>query len=133
MNTIPESHHALLADGTRAFAVLGTLMPNGSPQTTPVWFNTEGDLILINSVVGRVKDRNMRANPHIALCIVDPSDPYRYLQLRGIVVEITQLGAEDHIDMLNLKYHGTPRYPRHDPAHPRVIYKIEPRRVSAMG
>lgn len=133
MNTIPESHRALLENRTRAFAFLGTLMPDGSPQVTPVWFNTEGDLILINSVVGRQKDRNVRARPQVTLCIADPDDPYRYLQLRGLVVEITLEGAEQHIDVLNFKYHGTPTYPRHDPAHPRVIYRIKPRQIDPHG
>jgi PPOX class probable F420-dependent enzyme len=133
VNTIPESHQALLEERTPAFAYLATEMKDGSPQVTPVWFNTEGDLIIVNSVVGRVKDRNMRARPRVALCIADPANPYRYLQVRGAVVEITMDGAEDHIDTLQFKYRGNRNFPRHDPAHPRVIYKIRPQKVDAHG
>ena len=133
MNMIPESHRALLRDETRAFALLATLMDDGTPQATPVWFDTAGDLILINSARGRIKDHNMRARPHIALTIIDPSNPYRYLQVRGRIVEITMEGAEDHIDRLNFKYHGDPKYRWHDPAHPRVIYKLLAEKIDAHG
>jgi PPOX class probable F420-dependent enzyme len=133
MNSIPESHSDLLKDETKAFVYLATLMKDGSPQVTPVWFNTDGEYILLNSASGRVKDRNMRARPTVALCITDPKDPYRYLQIRGRVVEITMEGAEDHIDVLNFKYHGNPNYPNHDPAHPRLIYKVLPEKIDAHG
>jgi PPOX class probable F420-dependent enzyme len=133
MNLIPDSHLALLKDETRAFAHLATIMPDGSPQVTPVWFNTKGDLIQINSASGRVKDRNMRARPRIALTITDPANPYRYVQIRGSIVEITMEGAEEHIDVLNFKYHGEPHYRWHDPAHPRVIYRLLPEKVDAHG
>lgn len=133
MKKIPESHQDLLKDETRAFAYLATAMRDGSPQVTPVWFNTDGDYILINSVTGRLKDRNMRARPRMALCIADPQDPYRYLQVRGKIVEITTEGAEEHIDILNLKYHGNPNYAGHSPKYPRVIYKVEPERVDGHG
>jgi PPOX class probable F420-dependent enzyme len=133
MNIIPDSHAALLKDETRAFAFLATLMRDGSPQLTPIWFNTADDLILLNSARGRVKDRNMRARPRIALLIVDPANPYRYLQVRGKIVEITMEGAEDHIDVLNYKYHGEPHYRWHDVLQPRVIYKLLPEKIDAHG
>jgi PPOX class probable F420-dependent enzyme len=133
MKNIPEAHQYLLKDETRAFAYLGTTMPDGTPQVTPVWFNTDGDYILINSVTGRVKDRNMRARPSVSLCITDPRDPYRYLQVRGRVVEITTEGAEQHIDTLNMKYHGNPEYGGHSPKYPRVIYKVEPAKIDPHG
>jgi len=129
MKNIPDSHQDLLKDETRAFAYLGTSMPDCTPQVTPVWFNTDGNYILINSVTGRLKDRNMRARPNVTLCIADPRDPYRYLQVRGRIVEITTKDAEEHIDILNLKYHGNPNYPGHSPKSPRVIYKVEPAKV----
>ena len=131
MLNIPISHQDLLADEARAFVYLSTIMRDGSPQVTPVWFSVEGDCILINSARGRVKDRNMRARPAVALCIADPQNPYRYLQLRGRIVEVTQKGAEAHIDALNFKYHGEPDYPYHNPAHPRVIYKFLPEKADA--
>lgn len=133
MHNIPISHEDLLKDQTRAFAFLATLMDDGSPQLTPIWFNTDGDLFLLNSARGRIKDRNMRSRPRIALLIVDPTNPYRYLQVRGTIIEITMDGAEDHIDTLNFKYHGEPKYRWHDPAHPRVIYKLRPDKIDAHG
>ncbi len=133
MKPIPESHQDLLKDETKAFVYLATLMSDGSPQVTPVWFDSDGSYIYINSAQGRLKDRNMRARPAVALCIADPKNPYRYMQIRGKVMEVTLDGAEAHIDKLNFKYHGTPTYPKHDPNHPRVIYKIEPEKVDAHG
>ena len=133
MKTIPESHKDLLKDEARAFVYLATLMADGSPQVTPVWFNTDGNYILLNTASGRLKDKNMRARPRVALCIADPRDPYRYLQIRGKIVEHTTKGAEEHIDTLNMKYHGEPIYARHDPEHPRVIYKVEPEKVNIFG
>lgn len=129
MQNIPETHQDLLTDEKKAFAYLATLMADGSPQVTPIWFNTDGEYILLNTVKDRVKDKNMRARPTIAICISDPANPYRYLQIRGKVVETIADGAEAHIDALNLKYHGTPVYARHDPNHPRVIHKMQVEKV----
>ena len=127
---ISEEYEDLLRDETRAFAFLATTLKNGSPQVTPIWFNTDGEFILINSAKGRVKDRNMRARPKIALAIVDPKDPYRYLQIRGRVVEITEQGARAHIDRLSKKYTGNDRYQLSSPDEVRVTYRIQPESVS---
>jgi len=129
MKNIPASHQDLLTNEKKAFVYLATVMKDGSPQVTPVWFDTDGEYIWLNSAEGRIKDRNMRARPAVALCIADPDDPYRYLQIRGRVVEITKEGAEDHIDTLNLKYHGNRNYPNHRPDQPRVIYKVLPEKI----
>ena len=131
MNSIPETHRDLLADEKKAFAYLATLMKDGSPQVTPVWFNTSGDYILVNSAAGRLKDKNMRARPQVAVCIADPTDPYRYLQVRGKVVEVTLEGAEAHIDALAFKYQGAPTYPYRKEGEKRVTYKILPEKVDA--
>ena len=133
MNIIPESHRDLLEDKKRAFVYLATLMTNGSPQVTPVWFNTDGAHILVNTAEGRIKDRNMRARPHVALCIADPTDPYRYLQIRGKVVDFTNDGADAHIDALSGKYTGNFKYQNHQVGVKRVIYKIMPEKVDAHG
>lgn len=130
---IPESHADLLRDETKAFAYLGTVMPDGSPQVTPIWFNTDGEHILINTAIGRVKDRNMRRQPKIALTIQDPKNPYRYLQIRGEVIEITTQGANEHIDALAGKYTGTPKYANHRPGETRVTCKILPRKLDVHG
>ncbi|MDI6768389.1 MAG: PPOX class F420-dependent oxidoreductase [Anaerolineales bacterium] len=133
MKSIPESHHDLLKDETKAFVYLATLMPDGSPQVTPVWFNTDGEHILINSAEGRIKDRNMRARPTVALCIADPANPYRYLQIHGKVIEFTTAGADAHIDALAFKYQGVPKYPYRQSGEIRVKYKIQAEKVDAHG
>jgi len=133
MEMIPETHLDLLKDEIKAFLYLGTLMKSGAPQVTPVWFNTDGTYFLINTAEGRVKDRNMRARPDVTLCIADPTNPYRYLQIRGKVVAITAEGADEHIDMLAFKYQGVPKYPSRRPGEKRIIYKIKPVKVDAHG
>jgi len=133
MNAIPESHRDLISDEKKAFAYLATVVSDGSPQVTPIWFNADEEHILINSARGRLKDRNMRARPSVALCIQDPNNPYRYLQIRGKVVEITTQGAEEHINTLNFKYHGTRQYKKSRPEEVRVTYKIQPEKVDAHG
>jgi len=133
MNNIPKTHLDLLANEKKAFLYLATLMPDGAPQVTPVWFNTDGEYILINSAKGRVKDRNMRNRPQVALCIQDPSNPYRYLQIHGMVAEFTTDGADDHIDALTLKYRGVPKYPNRQEGEQRVKYKIRIEKVDAHG
>jgi PPOX class probable F420-dependent enzyme len=117
----------------KAFASLGTLMPDGSPQVTPVWIDYDGKHILFNSAVGRVKDKNIRRDPRVSVSIQDPDNPYRYLEIRGRVVEITENGADDHINKLSQKYLGQAVYPYRQPGEVRVLYKVEPDRVSTMG
>lgn len=117
----------------KAFANLGTLMSDGSPQVTPVWFDYDGHHIRINSALGRVKDKNIRRDPRVSLAILDPDNPYRYIQIRGKVVDITQKGADDHIDSLAQKYLGQAKYPYRQPGEVRVVYKIEPETVQTMG
>jgi PPOX class probable F420-dependent enzyme len=129
--TIPESFKDLF--DKVAFANLGTVMPDGSPQVTPVWCNFDGTNIWINSAKGRVKDKNMRRNKKVALSIQDPGNAYRHLSLQGEVVEITEQGADDHIDKLTKKYLGKDKYPFRGPGEVRVIYKIRPEKVATMG
>lgn len=110
----------------KAFAHIATLMPDGSPQVTPVWVDYEDGFILVNSARGRQKDRNIRRDPRVAIAILDPDNPYRYLQVRGKVVEITEVGADAHIDKMAFKYLGQEKYPSRRPGEIRVIYKILP-------
>lgn len=130
---IPAQFLDLLRFETKAFAHLATVMPDGSPQVTPVWFDYDGTHIIINSARGRVKDRNLRRNPNVALAISDPNNPYRYLQIRGRVVEITEEGADAMIDRLCFKYTGQPVYPWRRPGEQRVTYKILPLRAQGNG
>lgn len=132
MIAIPESFHDLLKDETRAFAYLATVMKDGSPQVTPVWFNVDGDYILVNSAVGRVKDRNMRRDGRVALTIQDPKNPYRYVQVRGQVLEFDTMKGRQHIDALAKKYKGLDRYD--GPSNQqRMLYRIKIKSVDAHG
>lgn len=111
--------------------VLATVMPDGQPQVTPMWYDQHGDQIWVNSAIGRQKDRNMRARPQVAVSVVDPDNPYRWLEVRGRVVEMaTGEAAVAHMDGLAQKYMNRATYPL--PAgEQRCIYKIEPTRVNA--
>ncbi len=131
MAAIPDNYRDLL--DKQVFAHLGTLMPDGSPQVTPVWVDYDGSHILVNSAKGRVKDRNMRRNKKVALSLADPENPYRHMAVQGEVVDITEQGADAHIDSLAKKYLGKDKYPFRQPGEVRVIYKIRPDKVSAMG
>lgn len=127
--TIPPSHRDLLLDETRAFAFLATSMKDGSPQVTPVWFDMQGERIRINTARGRVKEKNMKARRQVALAIIDPQDPYRYVQVRGRVVEISEAGAREHIDRLSEKYTGSAEYQNYQ-GETRVIFYIQPESFS---
>ena len=129
--TIPEKFKDLFTKV--AFARLATSMADGSPQVTPVWVDYDGTHVRVNSAKGRVKDKNMRRNKRVALSIQDPDNPYRYLEVRGEVVDITEEGADAHIDALAKKYLGKERYPFRSPGEVRVIYKIRPDKISTSG
>jgi PPOX class probable F420-dependent enzyme len=129
--TIPDQYKDLFQK--KAFCNLATLMPDGRPQVSPVWCDLDGSNIRINSAKGRVKDKNMRRNKKVALSIFDPDNPYRHLAVQGQVVEITEQGADAHIDALAKKYLGKDKYPFRQPGEVRVIYKIRPDHVSHVG
>jgi PPOX class probable F420-dependent enzyme len=128
---IPEEFKDLF--GKVAYANIATVMPDGSPQVTPVWFDYDGNYLRVNSAKGRLKDKNMRRNKNVALSIQDPDNAYRYLAVRGKVDDITEEGADAHIDSLAKKYLGKDKYPFRGPGEVRVIYKIRPEKVSTMG
>jgi PPOX class probable F420-dependent enzyme len=100
---------------------------------TPVWVDFDGTLIRFNTAKGRVKDKNLRRNPKVALSIQDPDNPYRYMQVRGRVTEITEQGADAHIDALAKKYISQDKYPWRRPDEVRVTYKILPEKIHTMG
>jgi PPOX class probable F420-dependent enzyme len=122
MNKIPESHIDIL--NKKSFAHLATLMPDGSPQVTPVWVDYDGEHIIINSARGRVKTRNMKVGSPVAVEIMDADNPYRYLQVRGKVAEVTEAGADQVIDKLAKKYMDVDSYPYRSENEVRVTYKI---------
>jgi PPOX class probable F420-dependent enzyme len=131
MAAIPEKFLDLTEK--KAFAQIATLMPDGSPHVSPVWFEYDGQHLIVNSAKGRVKDRNVRRDPRVGIDIVDPDNPYRHLSIRGRVVDITEEGADAQIDKLTKKYLGLDSYPNRGNGEVRVIYKIEPERSYTMG
>ena len=131
MKQVPESHADIL--NKPAFAHLSTLMEDGSPQTSPVWVDTKDGLIVVNSAEGRIKDRNMRRDPRVAVSATDPDNPYRSVMIRGRVKEISTDGADAHIDAMAKKYMGVDEYPFRTPTEVRVLYYIEPEKISVMG
>jgi PPOX class probable F420-dependent enzyme len=131
MAGIPDSFKDLLQK--KAFANVATVNADGTPQVTPVWVDYDGTHVRFNTAKGRVKDRNLRRNPAVALTVVDPDNAYRYIQVRGKVRRITENGADAHIDALAKKYTGQDRYAHRQPGEVRVIYKIALERVQTMG
>ena len=130
MATIPASHADLLK--RPAFANLATLNADGSPQVTPVWVDFDGTHVLVNTARGRVKANNLAREPRVALSIADPENPYRYLGIQGRVVELTEAGADAHIDKMANKYIGKD-YPFRAPGEVRVIARIAPEKVHTNG
>ncbi len=118
----------------KAFAHVATLMPDGSPHVTPVWveLDKESGFIVFNTSKNRRKERNMTKNPRVSVSIQDPDNFYRYVIIRGKVVEITEENADDHIDKLANKYLGVEKYPYRQPDEIRVIVRIEPISVSGI-
>jgi PPOX class probable F420-dependent enzyme len=132
MATIPEKYLDLL-EQKKAFAALATTMPDGSPQVTPVWFDYKDGLVRVNTAKGRVKARNLKAGAAVALAIVDPDNPYRYVQIRGRARRVTEAGAVSHIDSLAKKYLGQDKYTNAAPGEVRLTCEIEPVSASGMG
>ena len=116
----------------KAFAHLATLMPDRAPQVTPVWCEFDGRYVLINTAVGRQKDRNLARDGRVALSLTDPDNPYRYIEVRGRVAERSTTGAEAHINHLSQKYLGT-KYPYAQPGEAHVMYRILPEHVTTAG
>ena len=129
--TIPENYRDLFTK--KAFAHLATVSTDGAPQSTPVWVDYDGTHVRFNTARGRVKVKNLQRNPKVALSILDPENPYRYLQVRGRVVEMTEQGADAHIDALAKKYLGQDKYPFRRPGEVRVIVKIVPEKIQSLG
>ncbi len=128
---IPQSHLDLFEK--KSLAYLGVHLPRGGIQVTPVWCGLDGTHVMINSAEGRLKDRAMKANPAVTLCIADPDNGFRYLEVRGRVVDITAEGADAHIDQLAKRYLGVDTYPNRRPGEVRLTYKVLPEKVVTFG
>ena len=132
MTAIPEQYQDLM-QRKKAFANLATVMADGSPQVTPLWFDYTEGKVRVNTAKGRVKSRTLRPGAAVALAVMDPDNAYRYLQIRGRVARAVEQGADAHIDSLAKKYLGKDTYPFRQPGEVRVMYEIEPSSVSGMG
>jgi len=132
MTEIPASYMDLMQQ-KKAFANIATVMRDGSPQVTPVWFDYTNGRIRVNTAKGRVKARTLREGAPVAMAILDPDNPYRYVQIRGKVERATEEGASAHIDSLAKKYLDKDKYPFSQPGEVRIMYEIEPMAVQGMG
>lgn len=132
MITPPDAYLDLLT-GKKAFASIATVMADGAPQVTPVWFDFTDGVVRVNTAKGRVKAKTLMPGARVALAIIDPDNPYRYLQIRGRVRHVTEDGADAHIDALAKKYLGVDTYPYRQPGEQRLSVEIEPTSASGMS
>ncbi|EJW11135.1 Pyridoxamine 5'-phosphate oxidase [Rhodovulum sp. PH10] len=132
MVTPPDAYLDLLRE-KKAFASIATVMANGTPQVTPVWFDYADGIFRVNTAKGRVKAKTLTPGAPVAMAIVDPENPYRYLQVRGRVKSVTEEGADAHIDALTKKYLGVDTYPYRQPGEERLSVTIEPSSASGVG
>ena len=128
---IPERYADIL--DKKALAHWATIGPNGEPQNNPVWFDFDGEQILVSQTKSRQKLRNVKRDPRVALSLVDPDNPYRYLEVRGEVVDVTDDEGNAFINKMAKKYLGHPEYQWHQPGDERVVVRIQPKHTSAMG
>jgi PPOX class probable F420-dependent enzyme len=128
---IPDEFLDLFRKPTLAH--LATLMPGGEPQSTPVWVDYDGELVIFNTAVGVQKDKNLQRDGRVSLSITDPDDPFRYLEVRGYVTERTLEGADEHLDLMAKKYMGVDKYPYRQPGEVIVLFKIKPEHVTSMS
>ncbi len=108
MTSIPPEYRDLFEK--RSFAFVATLLPDGAPHVTPTWIDFDGEHVLVNTVRNNRKDKNVRRDPRLTLAVADPENPYRYLSVRGEVVERREEGAREHLDTLAERYTGEARY-----------------------
>ncbi len=128
---IPPDYKDLLK--STALAHVATLGPEGEPQNNPVWFDWDGEHLKFSQTKTRQKYRNVGRDPRLALSIVDPENPYRYLEIRGEVAHIEEDPDLDFINAMAKKYLGQDKYPFHQPGDERVVVHIEPRHTTQMG
>ena len=124
---LTESAIGLLKGKNIAF--VASIMKSGGPQITPVWIDYDGQYILINTAEGRVKQKNFQRDPRIVISLINPTNPYNTVSIRGNVTEQVVDGADDHIDKLAKKYLGVDKYPFRSPEEKRVILRIKPEKV----
>lgn len=131
MAEIPAEARHLLEGKT--FAHVATLMADGAPQVSPVWIDVEDGTVVFNTAEGRLKPKNLRRDPRVAISVTNPENPYESLLIRGEVTELTQAGADEHIDTLAKRYMGVDEYPLRQPGEERLIVRIQPEKVQHMN
>jgi PPOX class probable F420-dependent enzyme len=125
--TFSDEQKAILDDPN--FAHVATLFKDGTPQVNPVWVDRDGDRVRINSAEGRAKVVNLRSDPRITIEVSNRENPYRYVEIRGKVVEFTHEGADEHIDALAKKYMGVDSYPNRTADEQRVTIIVAPDKI----
>ena len=131
MSVVPENYVDLLQ--STALAHVATVGPKGEPQSNPVWFGWDGNHVLFSQTKGRQKYHNLLRDPRVALSIVDPNNPYRYLEIRGRVVRIDEDPDLRFINSMAKKYLNLDVYPWHQPGDERVVIVVEPERITKQG
>lgn len=133
--TVPDSHKDLFEQPV--YAVVTTVLPDGQPQSTVIWVDYDGHHVLFTTAQERQKAKNLAANPKVTVIVMDPKDPYRWIEVRGTVEEATNDGAADHIEAMswkymNQKYYGgyNKRYTSRD-QETRILYRIRPTKITA--
>jgi PPOX class probable F420-dependent enzyme len=128
---IPDGYRDLLE--TTALAHVATIGPDGEPQNNPVWFDWDGEQVKFSQTKTRQKYKNVGREPRLALSIVDPKNPYRYLEVRGEVVRVEEDPNNDFINAMAKKYLGVDEYPYHQPGDERIVLYIQPEHTTQMG
>jgi PPOX class probable F420-dependent enzyme len=131
MTTIPENYRDILEG--KSFAHVATIGPKGEPQNNPVWFDWDGQHLKFSQTKTRQKYRNLKREPRVAISIVDPANPYRYIEIRGRVVRVDEDPNFAFIDKMAKKYIGQEKYPWHQPGDERVVVVVEPEHTTQMG
>ena|SRR5438045_2372705 len=131
MTTIPENYRDILEG--KSFAHVATIGPKGEPQNNPVWFDWDGQHLKFSQTTKRQKYRNLKREPRVAISVVDPANPYRYIEIRGRVVRVDEDPNFAFIDKMAKKYIGQEKYPWHQPGDERVVVVVEPEHTTQMG
>ena len=128
---IPEGYEDLLE--TTALVHVATIGPDGEPQNNPVWFDWDGEHVKFSQTKTRQKYRNVSRDPRLALSIVDPENPYRYIEIRGEVTKVEEDPDNEFINAMANKYLGLDEYPYHQPGDERIVVYVEPEHTTQMG
>jgi PPOX class probable F420-dependent enzyme len=129
--TLNDKQKKLITD--KNFGHIATLNKDGSPQVSPVWIELDGNYLVVNTEQKRLKTRNIKRDPRVAVSIQNAENPYQYIEIRGRAVEVTDNGGFEGIDRLSAKYTGQEKYPGNAPGDVRIVIKIEPEHVTGMN